>query len=197
MAKAKYERFFKTYERKEFPYSFTRLDEMAIGRVWQHAQKGFILMSAFRGSDLEINLAKHKKLKNELRGLDLGFAEIDGTYVYDDGTRESELSVFIPFRPEIYDFEEFVKIGKYLGKKNQQESVLVKYPDSLGGKAVLVYPSGKEEVIGTNVGFDKVSSAYSKLRKGKHKGRSFILEGLRVPTNHIDAMSMKNERSMF
>jgi len=174
--------------------TFEKVEESSLSRVWKHSQNGFFMMSAFRGDDFKKNMDNHKSLKSELRKHDLGFFEIDGQYQYDDGTVESELSVFVPYR-DIYDFEEFKHIAKTLGKKYNQESVLLKYPD---GDATLLYSSsGKEEKIGNNVGYDKISFAYSKLRKGNHKGRSFIIEGLRVPSNHINAYQLKQEGILF
>ena len=77
-----------------------------------------------------------------------------------------------------------------------QESVLLKYPDSEGGEAVLVY-ANKEETIGYKVNYDKVAFAYSKLKKGSHKGRTFVLEGVRRPLNHISSMGMTKEGILF
>lgn len=173
---------------------FRKLDEASLSRIWKHGQKGFFMMSAFRGSDLKKNLANHKKLKQLLKQNKLGYFEIDGQYKYEDGTVESELSVFVPYR-DLYTFDQFRDISKDLGREFNQESILVKYPDD---KAVLLYPaSGKEDVIGSKVGFDKVSDAYSSLRSGNQAGRSFIIESCRVPENHINAMSLKRQGILF
>jgi hypothetical protein len=173
---------------------FKRLEESSLSRIWKHGKKGFFIMSAFRGIDEKKNALNHKKLKQLLKEKNLGYFEIDGQYKYDDGTVESELSVFVPYR-DIYSFEEFKEIGKNLGKEFNQESILVKYPE---GNASLVYPdSSKEDVIGSKVGFDKVSDAYSKLRKGNQAGRSFIIEGYRIPDNHVHAISLKRQGVIF
>ncbi len=178
--------------------SFEYMNESSLSRIWKHSQNGFFMLSAFRGNDFNKNYKNHKGLKQDIRSNNLGYFEIDGQYKYDDGTTESELSVFVPFNKNEYRFEEFVEIGRKLGKKYNQESILVKYPNSENGKAVLLYPnSGKEEAIGNKVGYDKVAFAYSKLRKGSHKDRSFIIEGIRVPYNHINAWQLKKEGLIF
>ena len=191
-----YERkFVERYEN----YNNHLYEKQSLSRVWKHSQNGFFMMSSFRGQfSLEDNLKRHEQLKKSLKQKKLGFFEIDGTYKYDDGHTESELSLFVPFRSDIYSFEEFEKIALELGKKFNQESVLVKYPVDEGNEAVLLYSdSAKKDVIGTNVGYDKVSFAYSKLRKGSHKDRTFIIEGFRIPNNHIDAYKLKLEGIQF
>ena len=191
-----YERKFKEKYEKDYGV-FEKINESSLSRIWKHSKNGFFMMSAFRGDDFDKNMANHKRLKADLKQNNLGFFEIDGQYKYDNGDIESELSVFVPYR-DIYSFEEFKNISKKLGKKYNQESILVKYPEELDNKAVLLYPkSGKEEVIGNKVGYDKVSFAYSKLRKGSHKDRSFIIEGVRVPSNHISAYQLKSENILF
>ena len=146
------------------------------------------MMSAFRGTDSKVNMENHKKLKAELKKLQLGFFEIDGVYKYTNGTTEAELSVFIPIRSDKYSVESFKSVGLKLRKKFNQESIL--YSD--GKSATLIY-ANKEDKIGTKVGPDKIGDAYSVLRNGSHKGRSFIIEGFRVPSNHISAYGLQEE----
>jgi len=76
-----------------------------------------------------------------------------------------------------------------------QESVLFKYPDS-DGDAVLIYAS-REERIGSNVGYDKISFVYSKIRKGSHQGKSFVIECVCEPSNHISAMGFQSQGIFF
>ena len=92
-----------------------------------------------------------------------------------------------------------IEIASELGKKYYQESILLKYPEKeKKGKAILVYPKSNEiEEIGTGLGYDKISFAYSKLKSGSHTGRSFIIEGIRVPNNHIDAISLNKQKILF
>lgn len=175
---------------------YTRNDflfESSLSRVWSHAHKGFIMMSAYRGNNLEANKKNHLRLKSKLKDLKLGFFEIDGVYKYDNGTTESELSVFIPWNKEKYTIEEFKKIAKDLRSDFNQESVLFFNDKS---EAFLLYAS-REDKIGSGVGYDKVASAYSKLRKGAHQGKSFVIEGVRIPSNHISAYGMLHEGIMY
>jgi len=144
------------------------LFESSLGRIWQHSKSGFILMSAFRGSDIEKNMSSHKQLKSILKSKKLGFFEVNGVYKYDNGETENELSVFIPYRKDKYSFDEFIVIGKELRKKFNQESILI----SDDKEKVFLQYSSKQEVIGNKVGVDKVGFAYSQLRKGSHKDLS-------------------------
>jgi hypothetical protein len=174
------------------------LYEHSLASVWRHSYKGFFMMSAFKGTfSEEENLKRHEHLKSLLRNSGLGYFEVDGVYKYEDGHTESELSVFVPLNPSM-SFDEFKKIAVNLGKEFNQESVLVKYPDEGGkGKATLAFSDGREIEIGEKVGYDKIADAYSRLRKGSHKGRTFILEGVRVPSNHINAYQLKAEGILF
>jgi hypothetical protein len=192
------------YYIKEFD-DYCRLYEASLASVWRHASKGLIMMSGCvsRVSKKE-NEQRHNKLKAELRDHGLGYFELDGVYKYEDGHTESELSVFVPYNKEKYkSFDEFMGVGIKLGKEFGQESVLIKYPDDTGnGKAVLAFSSGDVVEIGTKVGYDKIADAYSKLRKGRHKGRTFVIEsyvltGVRVPMNHINAMQLMAEGILF
>jgi len=183
------------YTKKEYGNA---LYEASLSRVWKHAKTGFVLLSAFRGDDFEKNMENHSRLKSILKSHKLGYFEIDGQYVYDDGSIESELSVFVPYRQDVYpEFKEFINTLRDIGTIFKQESILVKYPDKEGGSASLVYSNGKEEKIGDKVGYDKISFAYSKLKTGSHKGRSFIIEGVRKPANHINAIQLNAEGMIF
>jgi hypothetical protein len=181
------------YSKKEYGNA---LFESSLSRVWQHAKRSFFMMSAFRGNDFEKNIENHNHLKADLKKFNLGFFEIDGVYKYDDGTTSNELSIFVPYR-NIYTIEEFKKIASQLGEKYNQESILFKYPHEEGkGETILIY-SNKEISIGHDIGYDKISSAYSKLRNSKQAGRSFIIEGVRIPTNHISAYGFQAENILF
>jgi TATA-box binding protein (TBP) (component of TFIID and TFIIIB) len=63
--------------------------------------------------------------------------------------------------------------------------------------AVLIYSNGKVVNIGSKISPDKVAKAYSQLRKGSHANRTFTIEGVRVPSNHISAMAMQNEGVIY
>ena len=81
-------------------------ESQSLSRVWKHSQKGFFMMSSFRGIySQEENLERHQGLKRQLKRVNLGFFEVDGQYKYDDGTIETELSVFedIIFEADVFD----------------------------------------------------------------------------------------------
>ena len=195
--KSRFKKVKETYN-KEYG-TFEKINEHSLSRVWKHEKRGFILMSAFRGDDFEENMKKHEQLKKDIRALGYGFFEIDGMYQYENGTLGDELSVFIPALSNEEDtFYFMVDNFQKLGKKYNQESILVKEPDSYGGKASLLFcKSGQYDEIGTRVGYDKIAIAYSKLRKGSHKGRTFVIEGIRIPSNHINAMQLQKEKIIF
>ena len=181
-------------EKYESVYNERMIFEASLSRVWKHQKNGFFMMSSFRGHySQKENLKRHENLKKDLRSHNLGFFEVEGVYKYDDGHTEKELSVFVPFNKKAYTIEQFVEYIKILLKKYDQESILFKKPD---GEAVLIYKD-KEVKIGDKVGFDKVSDAYSKIRKGKHQGRTFTIEGVRVPENHVSAMSLIQQGIIF
>jgi len=171
--------------------------EQSLSRIWQHSKKGFIMMSAAIGKDEKEDEKSHKKLRKRLKSLGLGYFEVDGVYTHQSGERKGEtvheLSVFIPFRKDKYTFEEFKNIAKELRKEFKQESVLFYNPES-GAELIFVDDSEK---IGDNIGYDKIKDVYSKLRKGKHQGKTFVIEGVRIPMNHISAMGMKSKGILF
>jgi len=176
-------------------------EKQSLSRVKQHSEKGFVMMSAFRGDDEKKNKENHKKLLADLKSAKLGYFVVDGVYKYDDGTIGKELSVFVAWNKEKYsNFTDMLRVMKKLGKKYNQESILIKYPHDSDkeGAAVLYYPvEHKEEIIGKKVGLDKISFAYSKLRKASHKARSFVIEGTEEPQNHIDAMGFNKRGQLF
>lgn len=172
------------------------LFESSISRVWQHSFRGFIMMSAFIGrAELKENMKRHENLKSRLKKLQLGFFEVNGVYKYDDGHTEDELSVFIPYR-DIYTWDEFVDIAKQLRNDFDQESVIVKEPDeNAKGEGFLIYKN-KTVSIGKNLSIMKIGKAYSELRKGP-ENRTFVIESIRVPSNHISAYGMTAENILY
>jgi len=201
----RYKSYFEKYKDDDVKYyikynfSFERLQEESLSRVWQHAQKGCALLSAFKkGRHIDYNMKMHIKLKKHIRTYGLGFFEVDGVYINKKGEEESELSIFVPYNPHKYTFDEFKKILVSFCKQYNQESILLKYPDTIDkGKAVYLYQSGEEEIIGYHVTYKEFVQAYSKLRYGSHAGRKFSFEGVRVPANHIEAYKLIKEGLIF
>ncbi len=180
-----------------------KLFEHSFSRIWQHRSNGFFIISAFRGkyTDDE-NIIRHEKLKNHLKQNKLGFFEVDGVYIYDDGTKDSELSLFVPFISKEYSSDQIKDIAMKAGKIINQESILFKYPEYESNEYVYLYPnSNKIQIVGNKLDFDTVKKAYSQLRKGSHAGRKvafdYVMEGVRLPNNHIDAGSMLAEGILF
>ena len=171
-------------------YDEYALYESSLSRIWQHAQRGYFTISAFRDEyGLEENLKRHKSLKNDVRSANLGFFEIDGSYVYDNGDISSELSLFIPYT-DIYSVEEFRDVAIRLGKKYNQESILLFLPE-VGGW--FYYMDGRKEKVGDITSLDKFKKFFSALRKGSHKGRRFVVEGHRIPSSIMATQMLFNE----
>jgi hypothetical protein len=205
------------YEVKDYNNNML-FERQSLSNVWRHSSKGFFIISAFRDRNDKINMQKHGELKRDLQARKLGYYEVDGAYTYDNGMTSKELSVFVPFRPDVYSSVEFKRIAHELCVKYQQESVLLYTPD-LG---LLINEKGYFKKIGDQINYDKIVKNFSILRKGSHKGRRFsvgdregrdytndpmsdhpdpdlvrpvdyIFEGVRVPSNHLSAMLMEQE----
>jgi len=95
------------------------------------------------------------------------------------------------------DMSPFDKFSHFLLKIAgifDQDCILIAHPE-LG--VYLHYRTGKKEKIGTVATKDKIATAYTKLRSGKDKGRTFVFEGTRSPHNHIDAYRLMAEKTIF
>lgn len=176
-------------------YSDNHVFEVNFGRIWQHGQNGFSMLSAFKSErPLEDNMIEHKKLISDLKSKKLGFFEVDGKYVYKDGTISDELSVFVPYNP-VYTKEEFKNIITQLIITYKQESALI---GNLGEEGFYyLYQDGKLEHKGDRFSFDKMKQAYSVMKKGNYTGRTFTIEGVRVPQNHIQSYNLTDKGYLF
>jgi hypothetical protein len=178
-------------------------EAQSLSRVWKHGQTGLAVLSAFRSEYSESeNLKRHSKLKSILRSNDLGYWEVDGLYQDEDyrgadftfnpdNPYDEELSCFVPYNPAAFDtFEDFAEFIEDVGiGEFDQDSVLLVSPDE---EAYLVMKSGGIEKLGTRVSPDKVLAAHTKLRKGSHKGRGFIVEyAIRKAQSTNDAYAMR------
>ena len=174
--------------------------EASFSRLYKVHSTGYALLSSFRNEkSKEENFSSHVSLKKDLKDSNLGYWELDGVYTYDDGTTGNEVSVLIPYYEKIGSFDEFKEMILAIAKKYSQESIVLKYPDSADdGKAISIQSAtGLEEPIGKKIGFDQVGKAYSRIRKGTYKSRTFVLEGLRTPQNSVDAMLLSSQGVIF
>lgn len=170
-------------------YQTYLFEARGVKRLEKHAENGFFLVSAFREyNDNNKNLQLHNTLKTYLKSNKLGYWEVDGMYDYGDGNPTAELTCLVPYN-SIYTPDEFLDIATNLRSTYNQDSVLFWQPE-LG--AYLLYKD-RQDFIAENITFDKLVKIYTKFKTGKDKGRIFTFEGVRIPSNHISAMSMENE----
>lgn len=172
------------------------LFEQSLARVWQHSREGYFTISAFKGNEeLAHNMAQHEKLKKDTKAAGLGFFEIDGAYVYrETGDRSAELSLFVPFKEGVFTMPEFRAFALQMGKKYKQESVMFFHPDEGG---IYLYSNGKEEKIGSVASLDQWKEYWSALRENSQKGRSYVVEGCRIPSNVASAQMLDREGMLF
>lgn len=167
------------------------LIETSLSRLYQHAKKGFFLLSAFRDrNEFDENVTQHRKLEQDLRKKDLGFIHLFGKWIGEYGAPAEEWSIFVPYREE-YEPEEFIQIAYKLGNKYNQEAIIYKAPEA---KNVMLKNLDSNEEI--NLGSfrpDRIAQEYSTIKYGKHAGRSFVFEGIRAPSNYISATMMRLE----
>ena len=133
------------------------------------------------------NLLFHNKLKRYLSYVGLGFIEVDGCYVdKKKNTVEEELSFFIPYNDKTHDtLEEFKKVLFEIGKKYDQDSILFLDEDQI---AYYLYIDNRKPTKLGKIGLDKMGDAWTRLRKGSHKGRTFIFEGNVAPKGFMEAV---------
>lgn len=187
------------YKKESFPdYTFKKMNEASLSRVWQHGKNGFIIASAFRHEyDYSQNLKRHEQFKKMVRGQNLGFWVVDGHWIEDYGkptqADTDELSLFIPYRDTMTP-EEFTEFSKKIRSNFGQDAVLIQKADGSG--MYLIY-SGGEDKLGGKFSPDKISQAYTRFRKGKHKGRTFVFEGIQNPSGMASAMLLKQQGIIF
>jgi len=204
-------------------YSEFHLFEASFGRINDHTKKGYIIMTAFRRENtLEYNMSHNDDLKEDLKDLALGYFEIDGAYeekdidINDDnitktGDVHNEISLFIPYR-DVYTYDEFKNIAMDLAKRYKQQSVA--YSEGEGQPIYELYQNGKLLIIGHKITFDKVFDdeksgyipnnndktiyhIYSQLRSGRHSGRRFVIEGVRIPNGADQSYNFKINNQLW
>jgi hypothetical protein len=146
------------------------LNEVSLGRVYQHIQKekvkSWCILTSYRdGNSPSKNKADFKKLQSKIRSADLGFFKLvgHGQEEDEDGEVQSvkEPSLFVPG----IDYKFAVK----LMKEYNQFAIVYSGPET-GDKIVLVEQNGKQTDLG-KFKPQKIAQFYSKL-----KGKSFVFE---------------------
>lgn len=184
---------------------------------------GIGILTAFRGDySFDANYRRHELLKAQFRKRKIKVIEVDGFFVENYGTSNErhvqELSLAVPFFPndwktnitessgrersnvpfgsdaDLTPLERFSYFLLKAGSIFNQDCVIIALP-KIG--VYLHFRTGRKTKIGTIATQDKIGEAYTRLRYGKDKGRTFIFEGTRTPHNHVDAYKLLNEGILF
>ncbi len=153
----------------------------SISRVWQHANQNsypIAMITAFRKEDAngkELTLLekriRNQKLVKDLRALNYPYVQMEGHYIenYKEENEEdvTEESFFVVGKDK--NIEEFVNNLYELGVKYEQDSVIIKTPDSkdaflLGTKATAYPGLGVKEYVG-DFHPRQINQFYSKWKK--------------------------------
>ncbi len=178
---------------------FRQFNEESLSRVWQHGQKGFILVSAFRGENSkEENLKRHDKLKDIVRKRIGGFSVLDGVWIENRGKpdekRVSELSLFIPYNHKMSP-DEFVNFAEELRTifEPNQDAVVVRDPSKEFPHLMVIRKDGSVEIKKGIFLPDQIAEAYSRFKTGNHAGRTFVFEGFEVPGSIFSYYFMRTQ----
>ena len=166
-----------------------RLNEVSLGRVYQHVSKSdfqsMAIITAFRaGNTKKENLALNKKLGSELRSAGHGFFKLNGAWrecqnpdvAYKDCPEEDKIEVAEPGFGVVGIKKDVVA---RLVKKYGQDAAIYLGPETKGN-AILIFKNGSEQVIG-KFKPQKIAQAYSRV-----KGKTFVFEW--VVQSHTDAL---------
>lgn len=161
--------------------------ESSLNRVKQHNDRGLMMISACRSFEAEnpnsiateqdiieqdkVNKANTKKLASDIRSHGLGYIRTVGGYgeETEDGVVDVvEASFLVPYMPEKMSWDEFESVARKLCAKYNQDSVLIKKPDS----DEYSYVDRNGSVLDTFNGFkeDNLAQYFSYLLKGSDRG---------------------------
>lgn len=162
------------------------LKESSLSRVWKHAQSDRLIaiFSGFRNENThKQNIKNNKDIASTLRSNGFGYFFVDGYWIENEGTPDEvhveEDSIFAIAEKE--DEQKFIKLVVSLGKKYNQDGVLVKKSD---GKYYILDKNGKETLKLNTLNAGKIGSLYTKLRNNK-KSNTFVVESERDDAGFI------------
>jgi len=152
------------------------INEVKLSRVYNHftSNKPVGIITAFRGErTMKDNISANQQLASSLRNAGFGFVWVDGAWVENQGTdkesHEEETSIMVVGNEG--DDDKMFTLLKSESRKYEQDGFLFKSSDGPAG----VYDSSGNEIMSFNrINIDKLSSVYTRLRQGSHKGRSFF-----------------------
>lgn len=156
--------------------------------ILDYINRGFVILSAYQNRDEETERKALDELAWAIHHLKASFKELDGVWT-DEKTSEEirEMALFVPYPGEEWGkLEDFINKMLELAKQNNQDGII----RGDEKKIELLYLDGNTLDLG-EFHIDKLSSAYSKISKGRHTGRTFAFRGVRVPRGVFDALVMK------
>jgi hypothetical protein len=174
------------------------LCEDGLSRVFTHSKKPFAVLTAFRDNyTLAQNRQRNRSLESALKQNKMGGIRMighwmeapDGTHWKDavaQGTAKdvTEESYFIPM-PASMEFEKFKYIIQSLTNSFNQDAAVI----GDGKGMFLISKSGQMDKIGSAASFNKISQAYSKLRKRPQI--PFVFEGTINPSSIAHRISFQ------
>jgi hypothetical protein len=164
----------------------TAIHEASLGRIMQHAQNvpqvGFAMLTSWRQNlSKKQNLARFTALKNQIRGLGLGFNVLTGHWreCQDPGVSyedcpEDELIDAV--EPSLFVTGITLETASQLGNEYEQDAIVYAGPETKGLTS-LVFKDGSTVSLG-KFSPSSIAQAYSVLKGG----RTFRFEYLEWPT---------------
>ncbi len=161
------------------PLPRIEFDESSLSRVLHHhSQTGFAILTAWRDeySNRE-NRIRNADLLADIRAAGAGAIRLLGSF------KENREESFLVPKPEGVDFDDFSREMYNLGRKYDQDSVLVHKP----GAGTFLYTHGGAVQVGTeNVTIGDLEDTYSALRNKPNV--KFRFEGAMWPKSMVVAM---------
>ena len=166
--------------------------ETSLSRILRHVQdakeKGFSILTSWRqANDKKTNLSKFVSLKQHVRGLGLGFIQLEGHWVecqdssvpYEECPKELLVN---SVEPSLMVFGIKLKEAMELGKQFDQDAVLYAGPETQG-QVQLHFRDGSTMNLG-EFNPQAIGQAYSTWRKKKeqHLSSTFTFEGYSYPS---------------
>lgn len=134
------------------------------------------------------NLKANQETARVFRKNGFGYVWVDGVWIENEGTKDerkaSEVSIFVtaPIEDEDKLLALLIQEGKKKSKVDGQPQDAIIFQGS-DGKIKIIDPTTKKvDVSLNNVSVDKISFAYTRLRSGSHRGRTFVFESIEERT---------------
>ena len=179
-------------------YVLTYLAEASLSRLLNRIKgRAFGIITGFKSKfTSKQNRQRNAELRTDLSGEGLrGFYELIGHWQecpdpdipYSECPPEEKIDTtelsYMYVKPEGMTDEEFAQKLAAAGGHFEQDAVLVGVPRSDGHDVHLFFNDGSSEKIGSQLSLNKVSQAYSQMRKKPEV--PFTFEGHRVPSGSM------------